>query len=197
MRLERQLALPRLDARELEEVVDQMPQPLGVAQDHVEELAPSLGRDLAPRSSVSAKPRIAVSGVRSSWETFATKSRRTVSSRRSSVTSWKTATRAEPLPARRKAHRMHHERARSPTRCISRTTGSGVRAASVRAVVDRHAPDHLEEPHALRLGPRRRTARAGAGSQAITRPPAIEHEHPLDHAREHGPEPLLLGGRLG
>ena len=49
-------------------------------------------RGAASPSSVSAKPRIAVSGVLISCEALATKSRRTVSSRRTSVMSWKTAT---------------------------------------------------------------------------------------------------------
>ena len=43
-------------------------------------------------ASRSAKPRIAVSGVFSSCDALATKSRRIASTRRSSVTSWKTAT---------------------------------------------------------------------------------------------------------
>ncbi len=45
----------------------------------------------APSSSVSAMALMDVSGVRSSWETFATKSRRTRSSRRSSVRSRSTS----------------------------------------------------------------------------------------------------------
>src|SRR5439155_1601374 len=50
-------------------------------------------------SSVSAYPLIAVSGVRSSCETLATKSRRTTSRRRSSVTSCRTRTKPKGRPS--------------------------------------------------------------------------------------------------
>ena len=50
------------------------------------------GSRIAPSSSVSTNPLIAVIGVRSSWETFATKSRRKFSSRRMRVMSFKTTT---------------------------------------------------------------------------------------------------------
>lgn len=48
------------------------------------------GISLAPPCSVSAAERTAVTGVRSSWETLATKSRRMVSSRLTAVTSRQT-----------------------------------------------------------------------------------------------------------
>ncbi len=48
--------------------------------------------------SVSTSPRIAVTGVLSSCETLATKSRRTVSRRRSRVTSWSTRTAPPRVP---------------------------------------------------------------------------------------------------
>ena len=50
------------------------------------------GSSRAPSSSVSAKPLIEVTGVLSSWETFATKSRLTASSRLRRVTSLSTTT---------------------------------------------------------------------------------------------------------
>src|SRR6267378_3491745 len=58
---------------------------------------------IAPARSVSAKPWMAVSGVRNSWETLATKSRRTRSSLRSSVMSWSTMTAPEVSAARTEA----------------------------------------------------------------------------------------------
>ena len=53
------------------------------------------GSSIAPARSVSAAARIDETGVFSSWEAFATKSRRTRSRRRASVTS-RTTTRTEP-----------------------------------------------------------------------------------------------------
>ena len=53
------------------------------------------GSSSAPSRSVSAAARIEAAGVFSSWEAFATKSRRTASSRRASVTS-RTTSRTEP-----------------------------------------------------------------------------------------------------
>ena len=70
--------LLRLDEAEIEQVVDDPAEPVGLAQHLVGERLRRLGSSLA--ASVSASRASAPIGVLSSWLTLATKSRRTLSS---------------------------------------------------------------------------------------------------------------------
>ena len=72
---------------------------------------------------VSAAERTEAMGVRNSWETLATKSRRMVSSRRISVTSKRTITKARGSPETREAWTISR-RGLSPPSPISPTIGS-------------------------------------------------------------------------
>ena len=77
------------------------------------------GSSSAPSSSVSAAARIAAIGVRSSWLTLATKSRRIFSSRRSSVTSLSTVTTPRASGCESGAARTRSRRASRPPTSIS------------------------------------------------------------------------------
>ena len=93
-----------------------------------------------------------MSGVRSSCDALATKSRRTSSRRRSSVMSWKTATAPVRSPrsgsARRAPASVRCVRARSAS---SRATGSSVAARLGEDRVDVGVAHGLEQPAALDL----------------------------------------------
>ena len=67
---------------------------------------------MAPSSRVSAYPAMDASGVRSSWDTLITKSRRIWSIRSSSVMSWNTAATARTLPLRLKIGAQETRQAR-------------------------------------------------------------------------------------
>ena len=76
--------LPNLDLGQIEEIVDQPGQPLGFADDDLQEVArapPDRGRGVSSR--ISENERIEVRGVRSSWLTVARKSSLSWSSWRS------------------------------------------------------------------------------------------------------------------
>ena len=106
---------------------------------------------------VSAYPEIEVSGVLSSWETLATKSRRTASSRRISVTSCRTSRapaggeragvhdRACSRPARSRDSGPLFRRARSPRPPAPPSPGT--------APVDREAPRARRSPSSRRAAP--------------------------------------------
>ena len=65
---------PRLDAREVEDVVDELGEPPALGLDVVAVLPRLLRASTRPRRRYSPKTRIEASGVRSSCETFETKS---------------------------------------------------------------------------------------------------------------------------
>jgi hypothetical protein len=102
-RLDFQAIFLGLDARQVEQVVDELAQASAVAFDDVDELDCGLGVVSMAMRRVSAAERTDATGVRSSCDTLATKSRRTVSSRRISVTSNSTRTRARGSPESRAA----------------------------------------------------------------------------------------------
>ena len=77
---------PGLDARDVEQVVDEVDEPVGRQLDDVDELALALVRP-PRRTSSSTKPLIDVSGLRSSCEAVATNSLLSRSSRARSVAS--------------------------------------------------------------------------------------------------------------
>ena len=171
---------------------------LGVAQDHVE-----VGRALRRRAralarSVSAKPRIAVSGVLSSCETLATKSRRMRSRRRISVTSWSTATTPRSGPLAGKAHGVELE--------VPRLGAPPWRRRST----DRRRPAPRPSAIASCTSTRRTTSQCGRPTAVAPEAEELAHarvrehdallgvddEHALDHAGEHGLQPLLVLGEL-
>ena len=76
-RLRLRAVVLRLDARQIEQVLDQRAQALGVAVDDVDEpFADAAGSPASVRRRVSTAERTAVIGVRSSCDTLATKSLR-------------------------------------------------------------------------------------------------------------------------
>ena len=87
----------RLELAQREQVLNERADALRLAVDDLEELALRCGVRV-PLRSVSAYPWIAVTGVRSSWETLATKSRRRVRRRRIRVMSRRTVTEPEAPP---------------------------------------------------------------------------------------------------
>ncbi len=97
-RLEQELRLARLDHGQVEQLVDELGEVIGLALDLGGEVVhASLTSSTAPDEIVSARSLIDVIGVRSSCPMFATKSRRTRSIRRSAVMSWSERTSPPPM----------------------------------------------------------------------------------------------------
>ena len=90
----------RLDLRDEQEVLDERVQPLGAATDHVEVVRPVSPMPCSSSWSISRKPEIDVSGVRSSCETVATNASRMRSSSLSAVTSRSVQMRPSGRPRR-------------------------------------------------------------------------------------------------
>ena len=99
------LELAGLDARDVEQVVDELDEPVGRLQRDADELALALGEVLVARSSRSSsmKPLIDVSGLRSSCDAVATKSLLACSRRARSVMSRSVQTTPPSGPPRRAA----------------------------------------------------------------------------------------------
>ena len=140
---------------------------------------------------------MAVSGVRSSWDTLATNSVRTCSSRRSSVTSWSTMTTPRSSPPRaQRQRRGPRARARPAPRGAPRAGARG-RAPPPRLVpehlVQLGVPDHLEERLALAA----HRAEAEDGARPLVHQQdvlvAVDRDDALDHpVEDRGDLGLLL-----
>ena len=157
------------------------------------------GSSRAPSSRVSAKPLMEVTGVLSSCETLATKSRRTASRRLSRVTSLSTTT----APTRRRRRRpcssvplACSERSSAPTRIddvgLHRLGARRASAPTTRCRSGLRTTSWMR----LALGRRRVDVeqRGGGlveGDHALVR---VDGEHALDHAREHRFALVALAG---
>ena len=108
--------LGALQPGQVDELADQPGQPVGLAPaSGRRSAAPSPGRR-PPSSRASASSASAPTGVLSSWLTLATKSRRTASTRRASVTSSTSTRRARALAAERTRSHAQRQRLRRPGR---------------------------------------------------------------------------------
>ena len=154
---------------------------------------------MAPSSSVSTKPLIEVTGVLSSCETLATKSRRTASSRLRRVTSLSTTTAPTDSVAVAGAQQRAvglqvavlgadaHARCRASTgSCPDRVCGHDALQVGV-------ADDLLHGAALGRLRLDAEQARGGGvdGDDALV---GVHGEHALDHAREHRLALVALAG---
>ena len=179
----------RLDQAEVEQVVDDAREPVGLATTRSASGRATAGSSVA--AIVSASSPSAPIGVLSSWLTLATKSRRTLSTRRASETSRDERDHAHgslgvadghgrscsTCPGRAEELQLalagltQRARARSSASSAPATTASACRAARKRS--RGRVADHLD---------------------AV----GIDHHHGLSQLVEHGPEAVVLhGGGLG
>ncbi len=153
----------------------------------------SCGSFMAPSSRVSTKPLIEVTGVFSSGETLATKSRRMCSSRRKSVTSlstitWRRCAAGPSIVVQGRPVRLHHALPIAEQHDVGfDRVGTGQRSADEAAQVC-IADDFLQEP-AFRLGLVQAEQRGRGHVQTDHALLAIDRQHPLGHA---GQDRLLL-----
>ena len=104
-----------------------------------------------------------VKGVRSSWETLATNSRRISSFFRCSVTSWRTAKAPSPARPRLKGAMRSWKK-------LSRTRSSSSRWSSAASTCSRAAPPLKRSSYVVSGPMARRSIRAAAGLEWITFP---------------------------
>ena len=138
-----------------------------------------------------------VSGVRSSWETLATNSLRTRSSRRSSVTSWSTSRTPGapgPSPSGRAARRDDAVHGGPQLELVPRA-GDPAARTSLHQIEEPLLPDHLEEGAALGAPVLHAEHRTGRRVEQEDAASVVQRDHALDHAVEDRAHLGLLVGQ--